>query len=240
MTREWAVVAGASGALGTAVSEVLRERNMRVLGIARHSIPDMDIFGGDLTDSVAVAAAVDRIDGPVRAIIHAASPALSGGVGDVDAADVVEAFDVKVGGLLRLVRALDHKLVEGSRIVAITGHLGYDPIPAAVSAGVANAGLASLVRQLAVAYGPRGITCHGIAPGPVESPRIERLIDQIASGRGVTTDQVRDQLMDEAPLRRFAQPQDVAWAVDLLLHDSASLMNGSTLFLEGGRRTAIP
>jgi NAD(P)-dependent dehydrogenase (short-subunit alcohol dehydrogenase family) len=110
----------------------------------------------------------------------------------------------------------------------------------AVSAGVANAGLAALVRQLAVAYGPRGITCHGIAPGPVESPRIERLIEHMASGSGATTDQVRDQLIEEAPLRRFAQPQDVAWAVDLLLHDSASLMNGSTLFLEGGRRTAIP
>jgi NAD(P)-dependent dehydrogenase (short-subunit alcohol dehydrogenase family) len=240
VTQEWAVVAGASGALGQAISEVLRERNLRVLGIARSSNPDMEVVEADLTDSAAVAAAVNPIDGPVRAIVHAASPALSGGVDDVDPAAVVAAFDVKVGGLLRLVRALDHRLVDGARIVAITGHLGYDPIPAAVSAGVANAGLAALVRQLSVTYGPRGITCHGIAPGPVDSPRIERLIEHIASASGETIDQVRDQLIMEAPVRRFAQPQDVAWAVDLLLHDSASLMNGSTLFLEGGRRTAIP
>jgi NAD(P)-dependent dehydrogenase (short-subunit alcohol dehydrogenase family) len=147
---------------------------------------------------------------------------------------------VKVGGLLRLVRALGHGLSDGSRIIAITGNLGYDPIPAAVSAGVANAGLAALVRQLAAGYGPKGITCHSIAPGPVESPRVEHLIENMASVSGQTVEVVRDQIIAEAPVRRFAQPQDVAWAVNLLLEDSASLMNGSTLFLEGGRRTAIP
>lgn len=240
MTQEWAVVAGASGALGEAISHTLSERGFRVLGLARSPIPEKRIVGVDLRDSDAVASVVDLIDGPVGAIVHAASPPLSGGIGNVDPASVVSAFDVKVGGLLRLVHALDHQLEAGARIVAITGHLGYDPIPAAVSAGVANAGLAALVRQLAAFYGPRGITCHGIAPGPVESPRIESLINQIASAGGATTDQVRDQLVAEAPLRRFAQPQDVAWAIDVLLHDSASLMNGSTLFLEGGRRTAIP
>ncbi len=240
MIREWAVVAGASGALGAPISEVLRESNLSVLGIARSEDPDRNIVAADHTDSAAVDAAMDRIDGPVRAIVHAASPALSGGVDDVDPAAVVAAFDVKVGGLLRLVHALDDRLDDGARIIAITGNLGYDPIPAAVSAGVANAGLAALVRQLAAAYGPKGITCHSIAPGPVESPRVEHLIESMASVSGQAAEVVRDQLIAEAPLRRFAQPQDVAWAVNLLLEDSASLMNGSTLFLEGGRRTAIP
>ena len=240
MTQDWAVVAGASGTLGTAISATLRERGLRVLGLARNADTDLGVVAADLTDPTAVAEAVDRIDGPLRVIVHAASPALSGGFDDLDPADVVGAFDVKVGGLLRLVSALDDRLGAGARIIAVTGHLGYDPVPAAVSAGVANAGLAALVRQLAAAYGPRGVTCHGIAPGPVESPRIDGLIEQIASAGGATIGRVRDQLMAEAPIDRFAQPQDVAWAVDLLLHDSAELMNGSTLFLEGGRRTAIP
>jgi NAD(P)-dependent dehydrogenase (short-subunit alcohol dehydrogenase family) len=240
VTQEWAVVAGASGALGVAICDALRARDLRVLGISRTSDADANIVAADLTDPEAVARAVARIDGPVRAIIHAASATLTGGIGDADVSDVVEAFDVKVGGLLRLVRSLDEMLVEGSRIIAITGNLGYDPIPAAVSAGVANAGLAALVRQLAAAYGPRGITCHGIAPGPVESPRVDRLVEHIATASGATIEQAREQLLDDAPLRRFALPEDVAWAVDLLLEDPASLMNGSTLFLEGGRRTAIP
>lgn len=240
MTQQWAVVAGASGALGAAITTVLRERGLRVVGIARTADPAMEIVAADLTDPDAVDAVAAQVDGPVRVVVHAAGPALSAAVDDVDPTDVLAAVDVKVGGLIRLVHALDDRLDEGARIIAITGHLGYDPIPASVSAGVANAGMAALIRQLAAAYGPRGITCHSIAPGPVESPRIERLIEQIASGSGTTDDHVRDQLIAQAPVQRFAQPEDVAWAVDLLLADSASLMNGSTLFLEGGRRTAIP
>jgi len=153
---------------------------------------------------------------------------------------VLEAVDVKVNGLLRLVRAVDGHLVSGARIVAITGHLGYDPVPASVTAGVANAAVAALVRQLARAYGPRGVTCHAVAPGPVESPRLDRLIDHLASAADSTADEARAALMGEAPVGRMATPEDVAWAVGLLLDDAAAMMDGSTLFLDGGRRTSLP
>jgi NAD(P)-dependent dehydrogenase (short-subunit alcohol dehydrogenase family) len=240
MMTEWAVVAGASGTLGTAISTALREHELTVLGIARTDDPDHGIIGMDLTDPTAVDTIADHIDGPVRMIVHAAGSSLSGGIKDADVASVMTAVDVKVGGLLRLVRALDGLLFEGSRIVAITGNLGYDPIPSAVSAGVANAGLAALVRQLAAAYGPRQITSHAIAPGPVESPRVDRLITHVAASSGGTLEEARAGLVAGAPVGRFATPRDVAWAVESLLTDSASLMNGSTIFLDGGRRTAIP
>jgi len=224
MMQEWAVVAGASGALGKAISDALRARGLTVLGIARTADRDNGIVKADLTDEDAVRAIAEHVDGPVRAIVHAAGSSLSGGIEDVDVASVMTAIDVKVGGLIRLVRALDHLLSEGSRIVAITGNLGYDPIPSAVSAGVANAGLAVLIKQLAAAYGPRGITCHAIAPGPVESPRVDQLIEHIADLHGGTVEQARVSLLAGASVGRFATPADVAWAV----------------VLDGGRRTAIP
>ena len=174
MTREMAVVAGATGTLGSAISAALRERGLAVLGLARH--------GSDREDLI----------------------------------------------------------VEGSRIVAVTGHLGYDPVPASVSAGVANAALAALVRQLARALGPRGVTCHAVAPGPVESPRVDRLIEHLATASGTSPEDARAKLLEEGSVGRFATPEDVAWAVSLLLDDAAAVMNGSTIFLDGGRRTAIP
>lgn len=240
MTQEWAVVAGGSGVLGSAISDALRGRGLTVLSLARHSSSAAESMEVDLSDDESVAAIGDRIDGPVRAVVHAAGPPLAGGLTDVDTESVLVAVDVKVNGLLRLVRAVDHRLESGSRIVAITGHLGYDPIPASVSAGVANAALAALVRQLARAYGPRGITCHAVAPGPVDSPRVDRLIEHLAVAGGVSVEEARARLLAEASVDRFATPQDVAWAVSLLLDDAALVMNGSTLFLDGGRRTAIP
>ena len=54
------------------------------------------------------------------------------------------------------------------------GHYGYEPSPAAPLAGMANAALANLVRALADHWGPKGVTVHMVAPGPVDSPRHAR------------------------------------------------------------------
>lgn len=238
MTKEWAVVAGATGALGSAITRVLSDHGLQVLGLSRHGGPDcLEI---DLRDDDSVQAIGEQIGGPVRAVVHVAGPPLAGGVEDVTTESVLAAVDVKVNGLLRLVRAVDSRLIPGARIVAVTGHLGYDPVPASVTAGVANAALAALVRQLAQAYGPRGITCHAVAPGPVESPRVDRLVEHLAVASKSTEEAARAGLMAGASVNRFATPADVAWAVALLLEEGAAMMNGSTLFLDGGRRTAIP
>ena len=240
MSDEWAVVAGATGTIGTAIAEMLSGRGLRVLGLARQGDSSRGIQSVDLTDTDDVAAIASDIDGDVRVVVHAAGPELGGSISDVDPASVLSAMDIKVTGLLRIVRAVDHLLMPGSRIIAVTGHLGYDPIPASVSAGVANAALGALVRQLAAEYGPKGITSHAVAPGPVESPRLEALIGHIAGAGDISVDDARLALLDGATIQKFARPEEVAWAVSMLLDDPASLMNGSTLFLDGGRRTAIP
>jgi NAD(P)-dependent dehydrogenase (short-subunit alcohol dehydrogenase family) len=238
MRREWAVVAGATGELGSEIGRELSDRGLQVLGLSRHGGPDC--LAIDLRDDAAMRTVGKQLGGPVRAVVHVAGPPLAGGIEDVTTESVLAAIDVKVNGLLRLVRAVDSLLIPGARIVAVTGHLGYDPVPASVTAGVANAALAALVRQLAQAYGPRGITCHAVAPGPVESLRVERLIEHLAAAADSTKDEARALLMKGATVSRFATPADVAWAVALLLEEGAALMNGSTLFLDGGRRTAIP
>src|SRR3990172_12798481 len=138
MTQGLAVVAGATGALGSAISEALRG-GLTVLGLARHGGHRPDLMEVDLRDEHSVASVRDRIVGVVRALVHVAGPPLAGGVTDVDTGSVLEAVDVKVNGLLRLVRAVDHRLAVGSRIVAVTGHLGYDPVPASVGGGGAKA-----------------------------------------------------------------------------------------------------
>ena len=79
-----------------------------------------------------------------------------------------------------------------------------------------------------------------MAPGPVDSPRVDRLIEHLAETAGISTEEARQRLLDEASVDRFATPADVGWAVALLLDEAATVMNGSTIFLDGGRRTSIP
>lgn len=109
------------------------------------------------------------LERPVRMIVHGPGVAVVGGILDAPTAALVDAVNIKVGGLLRLVRAVDGHLVKGSRLVAIGGHYGFEPTAYAAAAGVANAALMNAVRQLSLAYGERGITAHLIAPGPADT-----------------------------------------------------------------------
>ena len=100
----------------------------------------------------AIAAAVG--DRPVRMVVQAAGLPAAGPLATIEPDALGRAVALKCGGLLRLVRAVEHNLHPGSRIVALGGHYGIEPAPYACAAGVTNAALANLVRQLATAYGP--------------------------------------------------------------------------------------
>ncbi len=187
----------------------------------------------------AIADALAGLDGPVRMVVQAAGLPAAGPLDSIEPDALGRAVALKCGGLLRLVRAVDGRLERGSRIVALGGHYGSEPAPYACAAGVTNAALANLVRQLAVAYGPRGITAHLVAPGPADTPRLRALSAQAADRRGVPVEQVLAERAAESPLGRLVTPAEVAWAVGLLLAPEADALHGSTLALDMGARRGI-
>ncbi|MNF61625.1 Short-chain reductase protein NovJ [compost metagenome] len=135
---------------------------------------------------------------------------------------------------------MDSRLVKGSRLVAIGGHYGFEPTAYAAAAGVANAALANASRQLSLAYGPRGVTAHLIAPGPADTERLHRVAADRAALRGITTDAVLAEMCAESSIGALTTPEQVAWAVSLLLAPEADAMTGSTLMLDSGRRRGLP
>lgn len=240
-----AVVVGASGALGSAIADRLVADGLHVVAVARSAAGATggrtacaaDI-GSD--DAVAViAGAVADTPGPVRMVVQAAGLPAAGPLERIEPDALGRAVALKCGGLLRLVRAVDDRLVDGSRIVALGGHFGVEPAPYACAAGVTNAGLANLVRQLSTAYGPRGVTAHLVAPGPADTPRLHGLSRDAAERRGITLDEVLAERAAESPLGRLVTPDEVAWAVGMLLDPHAGALAGSTLSLDVGARRGI-
>jgi NAD(P)-dependent dehydrogenase (short-subunit alcohol dehydrogenase family) len=235
------VVVGASGALGGAIASRLRGAGLSVVTVARTAGPG--VCAADIGSDSAIAAIAAGVasagGGPVRMVVQAAGLPAAGPLETIDPDALGHAVALKVGGLLRLVRAVDDRLVRGSRIVALGGHYGIEPAPYACAAGVTNAGLANLVRQLAVAYGPRGITSHLVAPGPAHTPRLRGLSEKAAEARGVPVEQVLAERAAESPLGRLVTPEEVAWAVATLLAPEADALHGSMLSLDVGARRGI-
>jgi NAD(P)-dependent dehydrogenase (short-subunit alcohol dehydrogenase family) len=247
---DYAVVAGATGALGSAIVARMRASGLRVIAIAR-SKDDLASLAGDddgivpvvvdLADDAAIAAITEAADDRVQIVVQAAGLPGSGTVDTITAAEITRGIDAKIGGLVRLIRGVEHRLGTGSRIVVLGGHYGYEPSAAAPLAGMTNAALANFVRSLADHWGPKGVTVHLVAPGPVDSPRMRAIAERAAArrGEGVSAEQVLDAYRAASPLGRLTSIDEVAWAVQLLLAPQAAALHGSTLSLDAGRRRGI-
>ncbi len=246
---ETAVVVGASGAMGQVIASKLVSRGLRVVAVARteaalqalaETSDQITPCACDISSDDAIEQLREKLPGPVRMIVHGPGVATAGGVTAAPTAAVVDAVNIKVGGLLRVVRAADPRLAEGARIVAIGGLYGFEPNAYAATAGVCNAALSNVVRQLSLAYGARRITAHLLSPGPVDTERLHRIASGVATRDKLTVESVLEKMRSESPLGVFTTVGQVAWAVALLLDPEADAMAGSTLFLDAGRRRGIP
>ena len=243
-----AVVVGATGEVGAAIVVRLRKAGVPVVAVARDrdrleqlSATDDGITAcaadiGDDSSGEAIAAAVS---GPVRMVVQSAAEPASPPLATIDPDTLGRSVSLKLGGLLRLIRAVEDRFVEGSRIVAIGGHFGSEPTPQTCAAGVTNAALANLVRQLADAYGPQGVTVHMIAPGVLDTDRLRRFASAAAQARGVSIETVLDEYRSHSPLKRLTTVDQVSWAVTQLLAPEADALHGATLALDGGARRGL-
>jgi NAD(P)-dependent dehydrogenase (short-subunit alcohol dehydrogenase family) len=249
--NEVAVVVGATGALGGAIVDRLVARGLGVVAVARdperlrglveRAGPAVEACAADIGRDEATEGVRRAIGGrTVRAVVHGPGVIVAGGVLTAPIEAILASVDIKVGGLLRVVRAADPHLVAGSRIVAIAGHYGLEPSAHAATAGVANAALVNVSRQLSLAYGPRGVTAHTLAPGPVDTPRLRRVAADRAAHTGASVEEVLAEIRAGSSHGRLTTAAEVAWAVGVLLDPEAAATTGATFFLDSGLRRGLP
>jgi NAD(P)-dependent dehydrogenase (short-subunit alcohol dehydrogenase family) len=247
--KKTGVVVGATGAFGQAIISKLLKEGLHVIAVARtasaladleNQYPGIGTCVADISDDSSIDAIHNVVNGPVQMVVHGPGVGVAGGIMDAPTATMVDAVNIKVGGFMRLCRAVDEYLEPHSRLVAIAGHYGLEPTAYAASAGVANAALFNVVRQISLALGPRGITAHTIAPGPADTERLHRVAQARADMRGISLLQVLDEMKADSSINAFTTPQQVAWAVSTLLAEEADSMTGSTLMLDSGRRRGLP
>jgi NAD(P)-dependent dehydrogenase (short-subunit alcohol dehydrogenase family) len=91
----------------------------------------------------------------------------------------------------------------------------------------AKGGVIGLTKTLALELGPHGITVNAIAPGFINTERIEAAGGRQAPGQ-------RQALLDAIPLGRVGRPDDIAGVVALLCSDAGGYVSGATIDVNGG------
>ena len=118
----------------------------------------------------------------------------------------------------------------GGAIVFVASVSGITSAPRHAAYGAAKAGLMSLVRTAAVELGPSGVRVNAVAPGVVWTPRVS----------GYLGDEGRMRNEANTPLRRVAQPADIASGILFLASDLAGYVTGQTLVVDGGVGAKFP
>lgn len=108
-------------------------------------------------------------------------------------------------------------------IVNITSVSGMMGNPGQANYAAAKAGMIGLTKTVAKELAARGITCNAIAPGFVATEMTDKL-----------SDEVKDSIDSVVPLKRMAQPEDIANAAVFLASDKASYITGEVLKVDGG------
>jgi NAD(P)-dependent dehydrogenase (short-subunit alcohol dehydrogenase family) len=243
MAVETAVVVGATGAMGSAVTRALAERGLRVVAVARTADLLAELAAGssliepcpaDIGDNSAIEVIKARLDGPVRMAVFAAGLPVRGSIDATDPDALVMGANIKLAGLVRLLHAVRDHLVVGSRFVTFAGTLGIEPRAGEAGPGAINAAVFNAMRQISLLYGPKGVTVHTIAPGPADTPRLRRILANVAEERGVDPEVVMGEYVAQTSLGRLGTIEEIVWAVMLLLEPQADLMHGGVLHLDAG------
>lgn len=99
----------------------------------------------------------------------------------------------------------------------------------------AKHGIAGLTKTVALEVAQQGITVNCLAPGYVWTPLVENQIPDTMKARGLTYDQVvNDVLLDKQPQKRFVEVDQLAGLALYLCSDGASAITGTTLSMDGG------
>lgn len=109
------------------------------------------------------------------------------------------------------------------RIINITSVSGLAGQAGQTNYSASKAGMIGFTKALAKEIGPRGITVNAVAPGFVPTALTD-----------VLSDEQKRTIISLTPLGRFAQPEEIAYAVAFLASDRAAYITGQVLSVDGG------
>jgi len=143
---------------------------------------------------------------------------------DILATNLTSCFSV-IRAAGQIMRALGGSVVCVSSAAAGVGTPNHEAIAAA------KAGIEGLVRSAAATYAGKAIRFNAVAPGLVKSKMTEKLWSSEAAAA---------QSIDMHPLRRLGEPDEVAAAIEWLLHPGNSWITGQVLGIDGGLANVLP
>ncbi|MHA6528791.1 SDR family NAD(P)-dependent oxidoreductase [Paenibacillus sp. BAC0078] len=246
LTNKVIMVTGAGRGIGAAAAKLFAEQSASVMLIARteHELRKVkdeitasggnaDYFTADLSDASnieeAVKATVERYGRLNAAFNNAGIGVTVSSLLDEKEEDFDLIQSVNYKGVWLSMKAQIKAMLEtsGSGAIVNTSSVGsLKGNPGLGAYGASKRGVNSLTQTAAIEYGPVGIRVNAIAPGTTMTDMIQQWVS--------INPKIIEQISANTPLRRPAEPIEIARAAAWLLSDYASFITGVILPVDGG------
>ncbi|MGV6829315.1 MAG: SDR family oxidoreductase [Flavobacteriales bacterium] len=125
------------------------------------------------------------------------------------------------------------------RIINIISTSVKQPIESLGVSNTIRGAVANWSKTLATELGPFKITVNNVLPGATATERLTSILHNVAKKINGTYEEAETLMKNVTPAKRFAQPQEIAYAVAFLAGESASYINGINLPVDGGRTKSL-
>lgn len=239
LTGKRALITGSSQGIGMALAQglsaagaqiVLNGRDRAKLATAAEQIPGAQMLAFDVTDHLAVRAAIDGFEaahGAIDILVNNAGMQHRGPLQDFPAemfekllqTNIASVFHVGQAVARHMIARTQGKIINIASVQTLLARPGIAPYTATKGA------VANLTKGMATDWAGHGLNCNAIAPGYFDTPLNAALVADPAFSAW---------LEKRTPAGRWGRVEELQGACIFLASDAASFINGHTLFVDGG------
>jgi 3-oxoacyl-[acyl-carrier protein] reductase len=201
-------------------------------------------FVSDFTDPAGLKIAIDNyinLNSPVHVLINNTGGPKSGPIVDAEVSEFLAAFNQHLICNHILMQAVvpGMKAAGFGRIINIISTSVKQPLPNLGVSNTIRGAVASWSKTLANELGAFGITVNNVLPGATNTQRLTEIAKVKADKTGESIAEILAEMGQESPMKRIAEPEEVAAAVAFLASPAASYINGINIPVDGGRTKSL-